>query len=436
MHPRCPVLLLSALLSAAACGDNLATSDPVRDGSRIRIPQWMYEDGSTERARAAYFDAEIGKPCRPTRFSDGGTYCLPEAFPAIYTDGTCKKALAKGTGARDVELAYRTYWVGDTELPSRVYRIGERVAVPAERWELRDDFCYGPYLPDTTAIYRSLDHEVDVVRIRYLPTFEADGFRIESATSADGLAAPERIIDTSLGVRCDLAAAANQLSTTCKPRDVPAATFFTDAACTRLGIAAPERPPVATIHDDVTFCDRYFLVGDEVSSLYSGSQGGCGQVSPFGSYFAITNELALPALARVAAGDRDLQPIVVGGMPIVDSVLHDRARGVDCSGEAVDGERYCLPAAPSAVQQLYSDAACTSPLTVAIVGTGTCATPGRYARDQNVFYEVGDRYAGLLFARSSSSMSCGVTRIAGSFEAHVVGPAIPHTSFPHATPIN
>lgn len=430
------IVVLAALLTASACGDNLGTTETVRDGSRIRVPEWMYEDGSTEREHAAYVDAEIGKRCRPTRFSDGNTYCLPDAVPAIYIDSTCKTALAKGTGARDVDLAYRTYWVGDTELPSRVYRIGERTQVPHERWELRDGFCYGPYLPDTSAIYRELDHEVDVVRIRYVTTYEADGFRIESATSADGLAAPERIIDTSLGVRCDMAAAANELSTTCKPRDVPAATFFTDAACTRLGLAASERPPVASIHDDVTSCDRYFLVGDEVSGLYSASPGACGQVSPFGSYFAITNELALPALTRVAAGDRDLQPIVVGGMPIVDVLLHDRARGSDCAGEIIDGERYCLPAAPSAVEQLYSDAACTSPISVAIVGTGTCATPGRYARDQYMFFEVGDRYAGLLFARSPTSMSCGVARITGSFEPHIIGPAIPHTSFPHAIPID
>ncbi len=429
------VVLFAALLSAAACGDNLGTTDPVRDGARIWVPQWIYDDGSLEREHAAYFDAEIGKRCRPTRFSDGATYCLPEAFPAIYIDSTCKRALAKRTGDRSVELAYRTYWVGETELPSRVYRVGERTSVPDERWELRDGFCYGPYLPDRSAAYRTLDHEVDIVRLRYETTFQADGFRIESATTDDGLAAPERITDTSLQVPCDLAASANQVSTVCKPRDVPPVTLYADAACTQLGIAAAERPPVATMHDDVTSCDRYFLVGDEVPILYSSGGGSCGQVSPSGTYFAIANELALPPLTRLAMGETGLQPILVGGMPIADSLLHDRQRGVDCRGELVDGERYCLPAAATTVEHLYTQAGCLGPITIAIVGTGACAPPSRYARDQHTLYEIGQRYDGLLFARSPSSGRCDVARITGSFEPHVVGEAIPHTAFPHATPL-
>lgn len=426
------LVLLAALLSSPACGDNLSTTDTVRDGSRIRVPQWIYDDGSTERERAAYIDTELGMRCRPTRFSDGATYCLPDAVPAIYIDSTCKTALAKGTDARD-GLAYRTYWVGDTELPSRVYRIGERTSVPDERWELREGFCYGPYLPDTSATYRTLDHEIDVARIRYLTTFEADGFRVESATSADGLAAPERIVDTALDVRCDLAAAANQPATTCKPHDVPPVTLYADAACTQLGIAAAERPPVASMHDDVTSCDRYFLVGDEVPSLYSAGAGSCGQVSPWGSYFAITNEIALPPLGRIATGDTALQPIVLGGLPVADTLLHDRQRGVDCRGEVIDGERYCVPAGASTIEQLFTGAGCIGPIKIAIVGTGACAAPGRYARDQHTFYEIGDRYEGLLFARSTSSGACDVARITGSFEPHVVGEAIPHTAFPHAT---
>lgn len=432
MQPSLLVLVAAPWLLTTACGDNTATTDTVRDGSRIRVPQWIYDDGSTEREHAAYVDADLGRRCRPTRFSDGATYCLPDAIPAIYIDGTCKTALAKGTGARD-DLAYRTYWVGDIELPSRVYRIGERAPVPAERWELRDGFCYGPYLPDTSATYRTLDDEVDVARIRYVTTFDADGFRVESATSEDGLAAPERIADTSLDIGCDLAAAANEPSTTCKPRDVPPVTLYADAACTQLGIAAVERPPVASMHDDVTSCDRYFLVGDEVPSLYSAGAGTCGQVSPWGSYFAIANEIALPPLARVATGDTELQPILLGGLPVADTLLHDRQRDVDCRGEIVDGERYCLPAAASTIEQLFTTAGCIGPIEIAIVGTGACASPARYARDQHTFYEIGERYAGTLFARSPSSGRCDVARVTGSFEPHVVGEAIPHTAFPHAT---
>jgi hypothetical protein len=424
--------VLALLLGCIACNGALITD--LSDGSRLHQLRWSYDEGGSEREREQYLDSYLGERCLPKRWSDGATYCMPDAAPAIFTDAHCTKALAAmGSGPR-VSFAYRQYTVGTHTLPSRLFQIGSRTSPPAERWELRDDFCYGPFTPDTSASYFELDDAVDLVRIRYTTTFDADGFRIESATSDDGLLAPERIFDTSLGVSCEVAANANEPVTTCKPIRVPPVSLYTDASCTRLGVAAPERPPVASIHDEVSACDRYFLVGDQVPALYSAGPNTCAEVSPAGTYYAITNELALPAIERRAEGGNGLQTIRVGGLPLEDPLLHDSARELDCRGETIDGERYCLPAGTSAVEHLFTDSLCESPIAIAMVPTGSCARPGRFARDQHTFHEVLEPTTSLLFEYVGGG-GCRLYRPTGMFQPHLVGPPTPHTSFAHATPL-
>jgi hypothetical protein len=430
------ILVLAVALTVGSIACTAVDVSAESDGRRLHQARWIYDEGGTEREHDQYIDTDLDERCTPTRWSDGATYCAPDAAPAIYTDGHCTAALAAVPEGSAAVFAYRMYKVGSDVLPSKLFRIGAAAAPPAERWELRDDFCYGPYTPDDTASYFELGKAVDLARIRYVTTYDADGYRIESATSDDGLSVPERVFDTNIDVRCDLSTTATGTVTTCKPRSVPPISLYADASCTRLGIAASSRPAVATVHDNVTACDRYFLVGDETSALYSGGAGTCGQVSPPGTYYAITNEFELPPIERRIAGGDGLQSIAVGSLPLEDPLLHDSIRGLDCKGELIDGERYCLPVATSEISHLFSDPYCMTPIELAMVPTGRCAQPGRFARDQSTFYEVLGPYTSPLFAyQQGGGCDYAYYTVTSAFEPHTVGPATPHTSFAHAGPL-
>lgn len=424
-----PILALE--LALIGCGDN--RPGPLASGDRLELLWWLYEAGGAERERGRYYDADLAAPCTPTRWSDGATYCMPEAVPAIFVDSTCTTALATvAAGQVAPDFTYRTYFVGERPYPSRLFRIGAPADVPTERWERRDGFCYGPYQPDGSATYRELGEAIDIARVRYVATSERDGFRIESATSDDGLVAAERVIDTTLDVPCAFAPAANQTTATCAPRDAPLPTLYADAACSVLGVAAPQRPKVAMQHDGGSHCDRYFLVGDEVPALYARGAGTCDAVTPSGSYFAIAGELQLPSIARLPAGTDRLQTIALGALPIEDPLLHDTATGADCRREQVDDEHYCLPAGTSRIEHLFTDGGCTQRIAIAIVPQGGCAHPGPFARDQRTFHEILERHTAPLFVRPSGG-TCGLLQLTGSFAPHDVGPAIPFSAFPRAT---
>jgi hypothetical protein len=428
------LVLAVALMAGCIACDGAGVSAEPADGHRLHQVRWTYDEGGSEREHEQYIDTDLGEHCAPTRWSDGATYCAPDAAPAIYTDGRCTTALAAVPDGWAVAFAYRMYSVGTDALPSKLFRIGASASPPAERWELRDGFCYGPYTPDDSASYFELGDAVDLARIRYVTTYDADGYRIESATSDDGLSAPERVFDTNFDVRCELATTASATVTTCKPRGVPLISLYADASCTRLGIAASSRPQLAAMHDTVTACDRYFLVGDETAALYSAGGGTCGQVSPPGTYYGITNEFELPPIERRVTGGEGLQSIAVGSLPLEDPLLHDSARNLDCRGELVDGERYCLPAGSSAIAHLFTDAGCASPVSLAMVPTGRCARPGRFARDQRTFHEVLEPYAAPLFERQPGG-SCAYYMVTGAFALHALGPEIPYTAFAHASPL-
>src|SRR5687767_12297894 len=94
---KAPWRTYSLCLLLVACGDNL---DPPygtegRSGQRLKLVRYVYSDDTDEIETTWFHDHRRGETCRPEVWSDGHTYCTPEAGETAYVSPDCTALIGR-----------------------------------------------------------------------------------------------------------------------------------------------------------------------------------------------------------------------------------------------------------------------------------------------------------------------------------------------------
>jgi len=426
----------------AACGDNVApVFEEPRSGDRLRLSWFVYADGARQLARGALFDRELGVRCTPLPWSDGHTYCTPEALGTAFADAACTDEVGRiprGEPARAYFV--RAFQLGTSVQTSRLFRGGTPRAV-AQEWQRDATGCHGPYARD--AGYVALAPVTPARLLRSERTTDAR-LGLVVTTSADGLRVPDSFFDRELGVPCVPVEHAG--GTMCAPRGVPVATYFRDDAC---------REPVITIDDgeDVPAaalrcgqperCTDVAAIGAEVSpfSLRTRSGSDCTAVQlPLTTRaFALDERVVLASVERRVdlAGGTRLAAIhhagAQAGMPA--DVLHDTRWNADCSAYAVGDRATCYPIDTFRSTQFFIDDACTTLGPSVVIAPRPCDAAGTFALawprlgTQPTVFATGPAHTGAMFERTPAG--CEPVMPAGT--ACTLGARLPRDAFVEAT---
>jgi hypothetical protein len=135
-------------------------------------------------------------------------------------------------------------------------------------------------------------------------------------------------------------------------------------------------------------------------------------------FYSVGRPVDVPMFARVATGALRLQPITIG--PLVDELMHDTKLAVDCRRDA---DNRCVPAGAVAVESWFTDSQCGTPVEVAMVPTGGCAPPAKYARRGDEFFVLGEPYTPPLFQLEPGDR-CDFYIPPSSVAPHALGPAV------------
>jgi hypothetical protein len=378
--------LTAALIVLAACGDNLGPP-------RLTAARFVYDDGSEQIDRAQLYDRDLQTLCAPERLSDGSSYCVPDAGTAIYVDAHCSRVAGRVLGGVAPPAYFATsYTMLQTTLHSHVYPTGAREDVPpTTRYELHDGECIGPLTLDDGFDYYAVGPAVDLARVRFV----TDG-DIEELV-ADGVHLPWRFAS------CDLRSAPDLPTATCPPNDVAQIAYYSDATCSMPLIHAHARPSLGFVESDA--CRHYYEVGNALLPplLYERIDKVCVPSSVSGptQFFSVGRPVDVPMFDRVATGNARLQAITIG--PLVDELMHDTKLQADCRRE----DNRCVPAAAAPVQSWFTESGCGTPIEVAMVPSGGCAPPTKYARRGDTFFALGEPYTQPLFQLEPGDR-CGV----------------------------
>jgi hypothetical protein len=432
---RAPWVAVGALV---ACGDNLApeTADP-RSGSRLELQYFEYEDGTRQLADRGFFDAARDEPCRSLQWSDGFTYCTPDAHPAIYTNADCTLELGRVPVDRAAASYFlHTFHVGGDFMPSRLYRRGAAAPPPAGAYQLRDDGCTGPVELPASDVFFELGEEVSKAELVELVTRELvidPRLALRTETSADGMRIPVAIRDRELDVDC-IVERPNAPTVDCAPVRATEAVYYHDAACTEPELSAPARPGIASHASDG--CAVYHAVGTQVGAtpLFRKTPTCTATSAPSGEQlFLLGDPLALATIERLRADTgRRLQSISIAG--VADDHVFDRELGSDCRPIEIAGTLRCVPHHALA-HPVFADELCLVPVLVALVATRSCEPAVTYASQlvdgRPELHAIGAA-SGTVYEVSTGDRCLPYEPPAG-FAVHEVGPAIPLESFAAAT---
>jgi hypothetical protein len=430
---------LAALVVLAACGDDLVARDDLItavSGSRLAVQKYRYDDGTEIAVSGEFYDLELHARCRPQRWIDDATRCVPVVDDAVYSDAGCTALVGLGRTIRRPThfLAYETRAGG--AVPARVFRAGPETAPIAQHYAIADGACVGPMtVPPEVANFFKVGDELDGgALIAFRDGEVGDGrLGVRVRETDDGLRVPIGLHDRALGVAC-AARPQDGGGTACEPVDALVATYFSDPACRDPVVAAGAAavPTIARIVEP-SGCARYARVGRELSPpVFRRDGDACtAVVAPLeGRLFSVDTAIDLPVLERTREriADRRLQRVVLAhdGLRFLDERLFDTATGADCTARAVrDGFR-CLPATVPSIG-LFLDG-CTAPVRVAELPQRMCE-PIAFATTNRPFalYDIGDPPASPLFRRDPGGCR-PYTGPAGT-ELHALGPQLDLTTF-------
>lgn len=439
---RAPRLLL--LIGITSCGDNLAP-DPgtARSGTRLKLARHVYEEGGSQVETTWFHDLALGVRCAPTRWSDGHTYCTPEAGESVFIEASCTishgQVLRTQDGAPGEVPPYfvRRFVLGDEPLPSRLYRVAGPAPAPPQIWYLRGGVCHGPFEPGLVADYVALE-EVAAARIRRLEIPVGDRLELGVHASDDGLRVPIGWRDRELAAACRIAPDDDQPTATCVPVDAHAASFFHDPDCAvpELAVnAGGSPPPFVRYRDPVSRCATHHLVGEPVTApplyLHTGRQ--CQSVTAPGAeqYFLLGAPLELPALGRApeSRDDRRVRPIVLsaGEVRVDDTVAYDARLAAECRPTLVGDQIRCTPVTDIGVGHYYADQQCQQPIALAEVPLGACASPPRFAIDHTIesapLHAIGAHHTAPIFHLSTGER-CLPFLPGAQLAFHEIGPTL------------
>lgn len=436
-----------ASLLVAACGDNLSDPSSVQGGDRLRLIEYIYEDGFRERDLEVFHDAARDERCEVRLFSDGARYCAPEsaAGETVFVDASCSRSL----GLVPVETAAppyftRYYELHGERLPSRLYPSGARTDAPTQVWLQQDGFCLGP-VAAMPAEYYELGEEIlpsAFVRIRESDVREGERLALGTDTSSDGLRVPGALYDQLVMQRCELAGGANAGEVACVPRELPRASYYGDPGCTQpvVALAASTATDLGTHHASSTDCWSLLEVGaplDPAAPIYEPIGAACVAVPrPGGTVaYATGASLDVAIAARVTAPAQTTRLSLVelqhGALRIPDRFLFDAELGAECRRERRDGEHVCVPHASTRVQTVFADDACSTTLSLAFLPVGGCHAPARFATDGAAHYPIGAPYAQPFYELEPGDR-CGTFEAPPGLVAHALLPALDAASLPRA----
>lgn len=432
---------LWAVAAAGACGDNLPPGGETHSGSRLKLAWYVYEGGARERETSWYFDAALRQRCSPTLWSDGNTYCTPAHDEAVYVSETCTRALGRTATGEPTARLFATQFrlAGESPpVPSRLFQRGSPAQVPLSIWEKTTTGCIGPMEPGDGFEYFELGAELagnDLARIRRGEPEGLGEVAVIYETSDDGLRVPAAFYHRGVASECTTADRPNAETVACEPVAALRASYFHEASCTDvvLGTTSFVAPPLAFMDTVATGCRTFYLVAGEVSAppLYERNDIGCHTIAPPGGqrFFAMESAQPQPVFTRLA--DMTAQRLRTitrecGDVRLRDPWLYDADLGTDCRH---DDELRCVPATGAMVQPFFADAQCQTPLSLALVPSGDCDPPARFATGEDGrYYPLVARHTAPIYVPSTGD-TCGGFVPPVPLVAYTVGPAVDPSRF-------
>jgi hypothetical protein len=412
--------LLVVVAASVGCGDNRA-GDVVgeRSGERLRIVYFEY-DGGTRQRHDALYDADRDERCTPQRWSDGLTYCTPDAAPALYVDRDCTTEVAPAGSP----YALHQFWLTDRLFPSRLHALGAPAAAPSEMYLARGGACLGPFAAppgDYVALGDAIAQD-ELARVHVGEPVGAGRIGLIVLTGDDGLQLPARLYDRELDLECA------DDGTHCAPREAASADYFHDETCTTpelsLSIAAP--PPTLAVHRDRdTACAAYHRVAGQTGSnpLYRRIAERCDLAeAPSGEHqFLLGEPLALAPLRRTTAATAARMhaiAVATGDIALAAPELFDATLGATCTTR----DRRCMPVVTAPVLDVFADEICATGARVAEVAERACDPPTAFASDGTTLYPLVGASAPVY--QLTTGDRCAPYLPPAGHALHALGPAL------------
>jgi hypothetical protein len=108
--------------------------------------------------------------------------------------------------------------------------------------------------------------------------------------------------------------------------------------------------------------------------------------------------------------------------------MWDSELATDC---VHDGELRCAPDTNITIQPFFADPQCNTPIELALVPSGQCDPPSRFATDGVEYYPLAAPYTNTIYVPYTGD-TCGVFRPPAPFVAHSIGPALDRSQLPQA----
>jgi hypothetical protein len=356
-------------------------------GTRLHLQ--VYDVGGARAIGRAQRDAQLDAACLIRTWSDGRSYCTPDAEPVVFTDDRCTQPAA--IDQTDPCIAGR-YVLDEPDLcrgPERLYELGAPISAAQYYNRGLDGSCNGPY----PAALRALGRELltsDLVEVTAMTAPARGRLARTFLVSADGARIPSGAHDTELDLACTPQADRDGSGAHCVPTGATPSSLFGDATCSApiAGVLESCAPPAYVLRPDLPCSidgDRFYTLGAQITptalSLDFGSGCMATQASPDLAYYAVGAELQVAELTRgpgQVAGQA-VQQIAMsdGKTELLDAALYDTAHDVECVvQEFADGTLRCLGFQPS-IRGYFRDPDCKDPIDLAsqFKGAAGCAAP-------------------------------------------------------------
>ena len=427
-----------SLLLLLGCGDG----DPyeLRDGWRLELRYWAYEDGTRQWDPTTFFDAAFRLECRLARWSDGHTYCTPVSSPVAYADSTCNAPVGYVRNGTDVPAAFRRDFVMASEqLPSRLYWRGAERTPLAQYWRFEGNNCVGPF-EGGDAVYFEVE-EVDPVRVRTSAPHGDARLRLSVLSSDDGMQAPASLHDSFLDDEC-VPTTALDGSTSCSATTTANATYFRDAGCSEraLAVRGNDRRPSAAHVEDELGCRSYYRIGREVSKypLYYRNGADCLPIELPDSelVYALGEQIVAPLDQRTVTTGTRLQVIelVDGAMHVPAETLFDSQLDTSCERVQIGDISLCVPhMAPGPVATYYQTDTCQGLIYALQLPRRSCEPAPRYVVQSTTgktlrIRELGEPATEPLFELDGSG-GCKVVETKPTHDLRMVTTDVPLGTF-------
>jgi hypothetical protein len=430
----------------AGCGR--IAFDPVGDdgtqsGTRLKIQWNTFEDGL--RLPVAIYDTVLATTCYPADVQ-GTTRCTPNTSVATaFSDAACTRPAIVADCSVGPYLASPA---GD------IHHKGDEV--PATMAYQLAGTCMPFGLSGTQRLYE-LGARVTVDELAVLDRESIAGARLQQhvVTSIDGLRFPATdAFDMTLDTTCIPSPTSTGIE--CAPYPRATSSFASDAGCTQpIGVypmtsETPEyaaTPDYANCRGDNLWSRITGEIAEPASLYYDfGPPSGCQPASTTNQrFFSLGERVDVAALQTVRASRPGrFQPLfsVAEGIMIRQSRVFDSLVGDVCGNLAVsDGTRRCIQSFAGINDNVYTDAACTSPIPIAVESSSAgCAAPPtpRYAvRVVSVscaltleLYEIAGVHAGPLYLGPPASCMPFTTTAETILRFWDVGPKVDYATLP------